>query len=113
MTRIRVGSTALLGCILSVVGTLALLDAASKIPNGWRHFAAGCALAGGFTLWKEAEKIGMPKAKSIDQADIEADEELAEAVETINEYVKRRDSMPNVQAEGDGCLARRLRKQLA
>ena len=32
------------------------------------------------------------KGATINQTDIEADEELAEAVETINEYVRRRDA---------------------
>lgn len=39
------------------------------------------------------------KGATINQTDIEADEKLADAVETIKEYVRRRDVLPNVQAE--------------
>ncbi len=52
--------------------------------------AVWCAVAALMTLLYY-DKV-RHKGATINQTDIEADEELAEAVETINDYVRRRDA---------------------
>lgn len=62
-------------------------------PSGdWQSFFKVVAMAGGFMLWKEAEKVGSPRAQTITAKDIRSDEELAEAVATIHDYVERREA---------------------
>ena len=58
--------------------------------DGQWSAAAWCAVSAMMSLlyYDEVRR----KGATINQTDIEADEELAEAVETINDYVRRRDA---------------------
>ena len=79
---------------VSAIG-LTLLAMAGSGETKWGFFLNGVAMAGGFILWKEAEKVGQPKkAKgyTIDDADIEADERVAAAVAVLNDYLERREA---------------------
>lgn len=70
--------------------TSAILCYASFAADGNWSASAWCSIAAMMSLLYY-DKVRQ-KGATINQTDIEADEELAEAVETINEYVKRRDA---------------------
>lgn len=81
-----------------VVVTMYSMAASGEMVSSWRHLFVGLSLSGGFILWKEAEKVGQPKPLCITQDDIDADADVAEAVDVITEYVKRREA--NIAGQG-------------
>lgn len=67
--------------------------------DGNWNAAVWCAIAALMSLLHYDHR---QKGTTIKQEDIDKDKELAKAVETIREYVKRRDASPNPQAEPRG-----------